>query len=82
MEIERRDCIEACNNEEEIFHPIESGECEEESLKVLPPCMQSQLGNNDEERTLQEESQKNFIPSWCLNASNDDFLCGEDVLTH
>ncbi len=23
-----------------------------------------------------------FIPTWCLDASDNDFLCGEDILVH
>lgn len=30
----------------------------------------------------QGEFHTNFIPTWCLNASDDDFLCGEDLPIH
>ena len=36
----------------------------------------------DEENVDQGEFHSSFIPTWCLNASNDDFLCGENLPNH
>lgn len=54
----------------------------EESLKVLSTWMQPQIRNDDEERESQKESHVVFIPNWCLESSDDDFLCGEDIPIH
>ena len=36
----------------------------------------------DQGNADQGEFHTTFIPTWCLNASDDDFLCGEDLLGH
>lgn len=44
--------------------------------------MQPKLGEKNEEMIHHYENHIIFIPNWCLKASNDDFLCGEDVCIH
>ena len=36
----------------------------------------------DEENVDQGEFNTTFIPTWCLDALDDDFLCGEDTPHH
>ena len=36
----------------------------------------------DERNVDQGEFHNTFIPTWCPNDSDDDFLCGEDLLVH
>ena len=36
----------------------------------------------DEGNADQGEFHTTFIPTWCLDASDDDFLCGEDLPIH
>jgi len=36
----------------------------------------------DEGNVRQGEFHTTFIPIWCLNISDDDFLCGEDLPIH
>ena len=36
----------------------------------------------DEGNVDQGEFHTAFIPTWCLDASDDDFLCGENIPNH
>ena len=36
----------------------------------------------DEENVDQGEFHTTFIPTWCLDTLDDDFLCGENIPNH
>lgn len=86
-EIEKEYCIEKfhdhyedCHYKEKVFYHLENKELEDDKLNYFHTCMQLNLEEVDEERESQDESPKVFITTWCLNSSDDDFLCGEDIL--
>ena len=71
-----------CENftiQEKLFNHLDPNEKEKEISKS-PETTQNMV--QDEGNLDQGEFHTDFIPTWCLNASDDNFLCGEDLPGH
>ena len=66
-------------NPEKLFNHLDPNEKEKEISKYQGTTKHI---IEDEGNVVRHEFHTTFIPTWSLNCSDDDFLCGEDLLIH
>ena len=68
------------NTHKNVFNHLNPNEKEKEISNFSQGATQDMI--KDEGSVDRGEFHTTFIPTWCLDASDDDFLCGEDLPIH